>query len=195
MRKEERTIQILSCELQNDNFPYYQIKYQSEKILPYKSYDNILIIGAKNRGFIATIKNIENYTLDLYISHSDEEYMIGEIETQLVFSPITSIEGAAEIIKLTETFPPCHYENILSFEEKKEKITLLISLESHQKIMELCLLDIIESHLKNYDTVNTILQLNFYYHKIGIALEIDSMAGLEGIVICKRVVAQLKEIK
>ncbi|MDR2918412.1 MAG: immunity 50 family protein [Tannerella sp.] len=191
MTIEKQSIEVLSCDLKHDIFPYYLIKYQADKPLSYRNYDNIWIINTEERQFIATVRNVKDYSMELYISQEYESSMIGNIKTWLLFSPTVSIEGASEIIKLTETFPPCHYENILSYITTKDKIELQISIETHNRTMELHLFDLVENNLKNYEETNIIFQLVFSYCDNGIRVEIDSETGLNGTVICKRIIARL----
>ena len=191
MTTERQHINILSCNLKQNNFTYYLIEYQAEKILPYQKGDNIWIIDTKNMKFIATVRNVKDYTAEIYMSKQDENAIIGNIKTWLLFSPITSIEGASEIIKITEVFPPCHYESILSFTEIENKISLQIFLERHNLTMELSLSNIVENTLMDYEESNIISQLDFDYCGNEIRVKIDSETGLHGSVICKKIATRL----
>ena len=187
---DKQHIKILSC-LKQDSLSYYLIEYQADKTLTYRNGDNIWITDTENMQFIATIRNVKDYTAEIYMSKQYENTIIGDITTWLLFSPSISIEGASEIIELTKGFPPCHYENILSFTETENRLLFHISLETYNRIMELCLSNISENKLVDYEEMNTILQLDFSYCENGIKVNIDSIEGLNGTVVCENIEARL----
>lgn len=191
MTIEKQHIKVLSCELRHDSFPYYQVDYRADKPITYRNFDNIWIIDTEQRQFIATVRNVADYSIELYMGREYENSIIGDIKTWLLFSPTVSIENASEIIELTKYFPPCHYENILLFVATKDKVVFQISLEMYNRTMELCLLNIVENNLKDYEEINTIFQLEFSYCDNGIKVNIDSEMGLNGTVICERITARL----
>jgi len=190
MTVEKQDIKIISCNLRQDHFPYYLIEYQAKNHLSYQKGDNIWIIDTENMQSIVTVRSVKDYTAEIYMSKQYENTIIGNIKVWLLFSPITSIEGASEIMKVTEVFPPCHYEKIVSFIERENEISLQIFLEMDNRTMELCLSNIEENRLVDYEDENIILQLDFSYCDNGIKIDIDSITGLSGTVVCKKITAQ-----
>ncbi|MGY3791254.1 Imm50 family immunity protein [Aquimarina sp. 433] len=184
---KESNIKVLDCFKVQDA---YHLTYESEEVLTYNNFDILMARDSQNQSFIITLKSIEKNVLEVYMSVQYEKSIIGNIKAQLLFSPLTSIEGALEVIKITKMFPACHYDKIVAFQEQNNDIILVIELTHVNKKMKLTLCGIKENELKGYTQNNIILQLDFRNHQDGIEVEIDSMEGLHGTVICSNVKAE-----
>lgn len=184
---KESNIRILDCIKVQDA---YHLTYKSEEVLNYNNYDLLMVKDSQKQSFIITLKSIEKNVLEVYMSVQYEKSIVGNVQAQLLFSPLTSIEGALEIIKITKMFPTCHYDKIIAFQEQNNDLILVIELIHVNKKMKLTLCNIKENQLTNYNQNNIILQLDFRNHHDDIEVEIDSIEGLHGTVICSNVKAE-----
>ena len=185
--KKKYMIKVLQCDYIENT---YRLRYLSEEALPYKKYDRIIVKDAENNIHSITINKLTKNTLNIFMNAQYKNSIMGDITMELLFSPLTSIEGALEIMRITQVFPSCHYDEVIAYQEENNHVSLLIHLKYFHRTMKLVLFDVQESQFIDYQMNNVMIQLDFWYHTDGIEVEIDSMEGLNGTLICKRVKAE-----
>jgi len=153
--------------------------------------------------FIGTVVDCSSDSILLYTSPQYESSLMNTRQLERLFSPLTSIEGAQNVINKFGFFPPFHYDEItkvrmeaagLHGNQKNLSVTIMhTSAGGLEQPIALYFEDIQQEKISPAEEYNICLQLSLAYEDDQIRVELDAVSGFEASFICRKMIVQLHE--
>ncbi|MGO4183494.1 hypothetical protein AB4Z17_20150 [Paenibacillus sp. TAF43_2] len=153
--------------------------------------------------FIGTVVDCSPDSILLYTSPQYESSLMNTRQLERLFSPLTSIEGAQNVIDKLGFFPPFHYDVItnvrievaeLHGNQKNLSVTIRhTSAGGLEQPIALYFEDIQHEKISTAEECNICLQLSHTYEGDQIRVELDAVSGFEASFLCRKMSAQFHD--
>lgn len=153
--------------------------------------------------FIGTVVDCSTDSILLYTSPQYESSLMNTRQLERLFSPLTSIEGAQNVIDKFGFFPPFHYDEItkvhmedagLHGNQKNLSVTIRhTSAGGPKQPIALYFEDIQQEKISPAEECNICLQLSLAYEGDQIRVELDAVSGFEASFLCRKMIVQFHD--
>lgn len=153
--------------------------------------------------FIGTVVDCSTDSILLYTSPQYESNLMNTRKFERLFSPLTFIEGAQNVIDKFGFFPPFHYDEItkvrmeaagLHGNQKNLSVTIRhTSAGGLEQTIALYFEDIQHEKMSPTEECNICLQLSLAYEGDQIRVELDAVSGFEASFLCRKMIVQFHD--